>query len=245
MPFIWFSCYNLASKFCLLFVVLFSPCLWVTLRCDKFLLFLLVFIWDLPQCCVNFGLCWFCVLEAWPLPPSVIGLELGWPSYSIRPHWVYLRLSASNWNLSYSMCFSHCLLSLNNVHILVPQFYYNIIYLLNFKVLICPLPLQLYVNNIIGVNSVDLYVVTHMFVIIIRHYKGIHSATGGSLTPFCYPLCCICSAPCYSCVFQHLARYIDVKQNSPCPLAMLVICWVNLCVVISAGGFASISALLW
>ena len=120
--------------------------------------------------------------------------------------------------------FSHCLLSLNNVHILVPQFYYNIIYLLNFKVLICPLPLQLYVNNIIGVNCVDLYVVTHMFVIIIRHYKGIQSATGGSLTPFYYPLCCICSVPCYSCVFQHLARYMDVEQNSPCPLAMLVIC---------------------
>ena len=80
------------------------------------------------------------------------------------------------------MCFSHCLLSLNNVYILVPQFYYNIIYLLNFKVLICPFPLLLYVNNIIGVNCVDLYVVTHMFVIIIRHYKGIHSASGGSLT---------------------------------------------------------------
>ena len=115
------------------------------------------------------------------------------------------------------MCFSHCLLSLNNVHIVVPQFYYNIIYLLNFKVLICPLPLLLYVNNIIGVNCVDLYVVTHMFVIIIRHYKGIHSATGGSLTAFYYPLCCISSAPCYSCVFQHLARYIDVQQNSPLP----------------------------
>ena len=107
------------------------------------------------------------------------------------------------------------------------------------------LTLLLYVTTIIGVNCVDFHVVTHMFLIIITHYQGTHSAAGGSLTFFIYPLCCISSAPCYNCVFQHLARYIDVQQESPCPLAMLVICWVDICVVISAGGFASFSALPW
>ena len=99
----------------------------------------------------------------------------------------------------------------------------------------------LYVTTIIRVNCVDFHVVTHMFLIIIRHYKGTHATPGGSLTIFVYyyPLCCISSAPCYNCVFQHLSRYMDVQQESPCPLAMLVLCWVDLCVVISASGFTS------
>ena len=57
----------------------------------KFLLLLLVFNCDLPQCCDNFGLCLFCMLEAWPLPPSGLGLELGLASCGIMLHWAQVK----------------------------------------------------------------------------------------------------------------------------------------------------------
>ena len=73
-----------------------------------------------------------------------------------------------------------------------------------------------------------------MFVIIVRHYKGIHSATGGSLTAFYYPLCCIVLCP-VNVILVCFSIWPDTSMFNRNPL----------CVAISAGGFASISALPW
>ena len=52
--------------------------IYISFGLANFLLLLLVFNCDLPQCCDNFGLCSFCMLETWPLPPLASDWNLDW-----------------------------------------------------------------------------------------------------------------------------------------------------------------------
>ena len=61
-----------------------------------------------------------------------------------------------------------------------------------------------------------------MFVIIVRHYKGIHSATGSSLTAFYYPLCCIVLRPVILVCFSIWPDTSMFNRNPPA----LWRCWL-------------------
>ena len=55
--------------------------------------FCCIYLWFTSMLLVD---CLFCMLVAWPLPPSGLGLELGLASYGIMLHWA--QVNSCNWD---------------------------------------------------------------------------------------------------------------------------------------------------